>query len=120
LKNAHVSLFFRKAKITFAITVGSLTKKLIERSAGEGTTSKFKAEVFLLLMAIALFAASAPVFGYTNEPVNATLAFSASLIYPYRGLAIALVGFGLFMMITATFLYRKRIKKSVCQARFPL
>ena len=69
---------------------------------------KFKIEFFLLLSSIAMFTSSAPAFCYSNEPVRQTLAFSLNFDYPYRGYAIALVIFGLIMMISAALLYKKR------------
>ena len=80
----------------------------------EGNELKFKAEMFLLLMAIVLFAVSA--FFYSHQSVSEGLSFSASLSsYPYRGYAITFVGFGSVLMATATISYSKRSKSCINQ-----
>jgi len=61
---------------------------------------------------MAMFSFSAPAFCYSSEPVSEKLAFSLNFVYPYRGYGIALVGFGLTMMITAAILYKIRSKKN--------
>jgi len=72
---------------------------------------KFKAEIFLLLTAIALFAASAFMYSYTNQPQAETLAASTALPnYPYQGYAFSFVGFGSFLMVTASLSFLKRSK----------
>jgi hypothetical protein len=71
---------------------------------GEGTQLKFKAEIFLLLMAIVLFVVS--TFFYSYEGL-------ALFDYPYRPYAIPFVGFGSVLMVTATISYSKRSKNSV-------
>lgn len=72
---------------------------------------KFKAEIFMLLTAIALFAASAFTYSYTNQPQAETLAASASLpTYPYQGYAFSLVGFGSLLMVTASLSFLRRSK----------
>jgi hypothetical protein len=52
------------------------------------------------LVAIALFAVS--MFFYSYQ--------SLSLSYPYRGIALAFVGFGSVSMVTASISYSKRSK----------
>ena len=70
---------------------------------------KFKAEMFLLVMAIVLFAVSA--FFYSHQSVSEKLSFSASLSsYPYRGYAVTFVGFGSALMLVASISYSKRSK----------
>ena len=70
---------------------------------------KFKAEIVLLLMAIALFAVS--VFFYTYHVIGEGVSFSASLgSYPYRGYAITFVGFGSVLTLAASISYSKRSK----------
>jgi hypothetical protein len=72
---------------------------------------KFKAEIFLLLTAIALFAASAFMYSYTNISQAETLTASASLPnYPYQGYAFSLVGFGSLLMVTASLSFLRRSK----------
>jgi len=62
---------------------------------------KFKTEVSLLLMAITLF--SVAMFFYSYQGV-------VGLAYPYRGIALAFVGFGSVSMVTASISYSKRSK----------
>jgi hypothetical protein len=71
---------------------------------GEGEEVKFKAEIFLLLAAIVLFAVSA--FCYSYQGI-------ALFDYPYRGYALSSLGFGSVLMITASVSYSKRSKNSV-------
>jgi hypothetical protein len=69
---------------------------------------KFKTEVSLLLAAITLFSVAMFFFSYQNGAGdNATL----SLAYPYRGMALAFVGFGSVSMVTASISYSKRSKE---------
>jgi hypothetical protein len=70
---------------------------------GEGAQLRFKAEIFLLLVAIVLFVVSA--FFYSYEGL--------ALGYPYRGYAISFVGFGSVLMVTASISYSKRSKNYV-------
>jgi hypothetical protein len=69
-----------------------------------GSKSKFKAEIFLLLVAIVLFVVSAFFYSYKGL---------ALFDYPYRGYAISFVGFGSVLMVTASISYSKRSKNSV-------
>jgi hypothetical protein len=71
---------------------------------GEEAQLRFKAEIFLLLVAIVLFAVSAFFYSYKGL---------ALFYYPYRGLAISFVGFGSVLMVAASISYSKRSKKSV-------
>jgi hypothetical protein len=61
---------------------------------------KFKTEVSLLLVAITLFAVA--MFFYSYQGL--------SFAYPYRGIALAFVGFGSVSMVTASISYSKRSK----------
>ena len=63
---------------------------------------KFKAEIFLLLAAIALFATS--TFIYSG---------GVALGYLYKTYAFSLVGCGSVLMVAASISYSKRSKKSV-------
>jgi len=74
---------------------------------------KFKAEVALLVGAIALFVLS--TFFYSYQTASAGLSFSLGLDYPYRGFAITFVGFGSVLMAAATISYSKRSKNCVNQ-----
>lgn len=74
---------------------------------------KFKIEIFLLLTAIILFAASAFLYSYTLRPEarglsNASMSLVAE--YPYQIYAFSLVGFGSLLMTTASFSFLKRSK----------
>jgi hypothetical protein len=68
---------------------------------------RFKTEIFLLLVAIVLFTASAFLYSY-----DVGLSFALEL-YPYRDLAISFVGFGSALMIAASISYSKRSKNYV-------
>ncbi len=61
----------------------------------------FKAEIVLLLAAIALFVASTFVYSSTG----------LTLGYAYKSYALSLVGFGSVLMVTATVSYSKRSKR---------
>ncbi|MGD0644236.1 MAG: hypothetical protein ABSA75_04960 [Candidatus Bathyarchaeia archaeon] len=71
---------------------------------------KFKTEVCLLLLAITLFTVSA--FFYSFQTGSATLNINLAS-YPYRGYALAFVGFGSVLMVTASVSYSKRAKTSL-------
>jgi hypothetical protein len=64
---------------------------------------KFKTEVSLLLAAITLFAIAMFFYSYQN----------LSLSYPYRGIALAFVGFGSVSMVTASISYSKKTKNII-------
>jgi hypothetical protein len=70
---------------------------------------EFKTEVSLLLTAITLFAVAMFFYSYQGTVGNNT-ALSISLAYPYRGIALAFVGFGSASMVTASISYSKRSK----------
>lgn len=67
----------------------------------------FKTEVFLLAFAITLFMVSAFFFSYNGG--NASYLAGS---YPYQGYALAFVGFGSLLMVTASLSYTKRSKTS--------
>lgn len=74
---------------------------------------KFKAEMCLLLMAIALFTLSAFFYSY-QAATSEGLTFSAALgSYPYRGYALTFVGFGSVLTLIASISYSKRSKNYV-------
>jgi hypothetical protein len=73
-----------------------------------GNELKFKAEMFLLLMAIVLFAVSA--FFYSHQSVSEGLSLASLSSYPYRGYAVTFVGFGSALMLVASISYSKRSK----------
>ncbi len=62
---------------------------------------KFKTEVILLLFAITLFSVAMFFYSYQN---------GLALVFPYRGIALAFVGFGSVSMVTASISYSKRSK----------
>jgi hypothetical protein len=73
---------------------------------------KFKTEVSLLLIAITLFAVAMFFYSYQSGD---SASFSLSLAaFPYRGIALAFVGFGSVSMVTASISYSKR-SKSILQ-----
>jgi len=72
---------------------------------------KFKAEICLLVAAIALFAVSA--FLYSYKTFSEGLNLFASFEYPYQGHALSLVGFGSLLMVTASISYMKRSKTAL-------
>jgi len=75
----------------------------------ERNKSKFKTEMFLLLMAIMLFAVSA--FFYSYQAASEGVTLSASLgSYPYRAIALTFVGFGSALTLIASISYSKRSK----------
>jgi hypothetical protein len=68
---------------------------------------KFKTEVFLLALSITLFVVSVIFYGYQTGSENLSVNWAA---YPYRGYALAFVGFGSALMVTASLSYQKRSK----------
>ncbi len=66
----------------------------------------FKAEVCLLAFAITLYMVSAFFFSYQSG----TTGYLNLAAYPYRGYALAFVGFGSLLMVTASLSYTKRSK----------
>jgi hypothetical protein len=71
---------------------------------------KFKAEIFLLLTAIALFAASA--FLYSSPVASGQVTAAATPEFPYQGYAFSFVGFGSLLMLTASLSFLRRSKQS--------
>jgi hypothetical protein len=69
---------------------------------------QFKTEVSLLLTAITLYAVA--MFFYSYQGVVGDSAALSLLTYPYRGIALAFVGFGSVSMVTASVSYSKRSK----------
>ena len=63
---------------------------------------EFKAEIALLLVAIALFIASTYVYSSTG----------VALGNAYKSYALSLVGFGSVLMVAASISYSKRSKKN--------
>jgi hypothetical protein len=74
----------------------------------KGIIMKFKAEIFLLLTAIALFAASA--FLYSSPIASGQTTAAATLDFPYQGYAFSFVGFGSLIMVAASLSFLKRSK----------
>ncbi|HLN89264.1 MAG TPA: hypothetical protein VK253_04295 [Candidatus Binatia bacterium] len=63
----------------------------------------------LLLAAITLFAVAMFFYSYQGT-ISSDSALSLNLAYPYRGIALAFVGFGSVSMVTASISYSKRSK----------
>ncbi len=70
---------------------------------------RFKTEVSLLLLAITLFSVAMFFYSYQSG-ASGNAALSYSLAFPYRGIALAFVGFGSISMVTASISYSKRSK----------
>jgi hypothetical protein len=66
-------------------------------------------EIFLLLLAIVFFGLSAFFYSYSLERFDGSLGLGLSS-YPYRFYAIALVGFGSVLMLTATVSFSRHSK----------
>jgi hypothetical protein len=66
---------------------------------------KFKGEIFTLLTAIALFAASAFLYSAPTQGLTA-----ASTEFPYQGYAFSFVAFGALLMAAASISFLKRSK----------
>ena len=72
---------------------------------------KFKGEIFMLLTAIALFAASA--FLYSTTTTAQALTAASAPDFPYQGQAFSLLGFGSVLMVTASLSFLKRSKSTI-------
>jgi hypothetical protein len=73
---------------------------------------RFKTEVCLLSIAIALFAVSSFFYTYQTENVSYSLNAAASAeSFPLRLYAVSFVGFGSLLMVTASVSYQKRSKE---------
>jgi cell division protein FtsX len=74
---------------------------------------KFKAEVGLLALAIALFTVATLFYSYQGT-INQAVAFTAqSVAYPYRGIALVLLGVGGLSMVTASVSYTRKAKNLI-------
>jgi hypothetical protein len=73
---------------------------------------KFKMEVCLLALAITLFVVSSFFYLYQTGSSDLTLSMAS---YPYRGYALAFVGFGSALMVAASISYMKRSKNLLQQ-----
>ncbi|MCW3995025.1 MAG: hypothetical protein NWE98_02600 [Candidatus Bathyarchaeota archaeon] len=71
---------------------------------------KFKTEVLLLSAAIMLFVISVFFYSYHGATGGDSTLLSASLAYPYRGIALAFVGFGTLLTLTASVSYNRKTK----------
>ncbi len=72
---------------------------------------KFKSEIFMLLTAIVLFAASAIFYSTTTSAQALTVASTPE--FPYQGYAFSLVGLGTLLMVTASLSFLKRSRPTV-------
>jgi TRAP-type C4-dicarboxylate transport system permease small subunit len=70
---------------------------------------QFKKEVALLLLAISLFTIGTFFYTYQASSTEAT-SLAASIIYPYRSLALAFVGIGFASMVVASISYQRKTK----------
>ncbi len=70
---------------------------------------KFKTEVTLLVLAITMFAVAMFFYSYQGAAGDAA-ALNLAASYPYRGIALALVGAGSASMVTASISYSKKTK----------
>ena len=67
---------------------------------------KFKAEICLLIVAIALFGVSAFLYSYPELSPG----LGSDFQHPYQSHGISLVGFGSLLMVTASVSFMKRSK----------
>ena len=75
---------------------------------------QFKKEVSLLVLAILLFALA--TFFYSYEVTNnVTTVLATDLIYPYRTLALTIVGVGFVSMVVASVSYSRKTKDNITQ-----
>ncbi len=74
---------------------------------------KFKTEVGLLALAIALFTVATIFYSYQATTNPAAMLTAQSLAYPYRGLALILLGVGSLSMVTASVSYSKKAKNLI-------
>lgn len=70
---------------------------------------QFKKEVSLLLLAISLFAVGTFIYSYQTTSTEAA-SLAASMVYPYRSLALAFVGVGFASMVIASVSYSRKAK----------
>jgi TRAP-type C4-dicarboxylate transport system permease small subunit len=70
---------------------------------------QFKKEVGLLLLAISLFTIGTFFYSYQTTSSEAT-SLAASIMYPYRSLALAFVGIGFASMVVASISYSRKNK----------
>jgi len=71
---------------------------------------KFKVEVTMLVVAIALFIAATFFYSYHATTGALTLSVSESAVYPYRIVALAFVGVGALSMVSASISYSRKTK----------
>ncbi len=80
----------------------------------EGKGLRFKLELGLLSIAIALFALSSFVYSYQPDAVLSTFSAAAAMAsFPYRMYAVSFVGFGSILMVAASISYQRRSKQLV-------
>jgi hypothetical protein len=71
---------------------------------------KFKIEVSLLAISIALFAVAVYFYSY-HSSISESILLSQSGSFPYRGLALLFVGVGSVSMVTASISYSKKTRE---------
>ncbi len=75
---------------------------------------KFKTEVALLVIAIALFSTAVMFYSYQSAGAEATaLAQNSAAAFPYRSVALLFVGVGSVSMVTASVSYSKKSKELI-------
>ncbi len=74
---------------------------------------RFKLEVGLLSIAIALFAVSSFFYSYQTETTTVSLLSEAASMaaFPFRMYAVSFVGFGSVLMVAASISYQRRSKQ---------
>jgi uncharacterized membrane protein YqgA involved in biofilm formation len=70
-------------------------------------------------MAITLFAVSAFLYSYTQQPIAESLTVSGASLptYPYQSYAISFVGVGSLLMVTASLSFLRRSKTTCVDIR---
>ncbi len=76
---------------------------------------KFKIEVTMLVLAIALFVAATFFYSYQATTGALTLSVNEDITYPYRTMALAFVGVGSLSMISASISYQRKSKNLIAQ-----
>ena len=74
---------------------------------------KFKSEVTLLLIAIALFSVAVFFYSYQTATSENAILLQSSAAFPYRGIALLFVGVGSVSMVTASISYSKKTKEII-------
>jgi hypothetical protein len=81
----------------------------------EQGSMKFKTEVSLLVLAIALFSVASFFYSYASTTSETLTLSTQNLAYPYRGVALFFLGVGSLSMVTASISYSKKTKELLQQ-----